>query len=149
MTESKTRLDPATVTIGDTGPEVVLEEMNREDLVRYAGASGDFNPVHYSEPYARKAGHRSVFAQGMLISGFASRFVTNWIGINALTSFSTRFVAQAWPGDTLKVTGEVVRVDRTSDTGASVDIQFSVRSDADQTVLTGTATGTYTDADLP
>lgn len=109
MTEDKSgaQLDPETVAIGNKGPSIVVENLDREDFIRYAGASGDFNPVHYDEPFAKKAGYESVFAPGMLIAGIASRFVTNWIGIRTLEAFSTRFAAQVWPGDTQQLTGRL------------------------------------------
>lgn len=143
MTEAVGRLDPTMVTVGDEGPSVVVEDIDRQDFVRYAGASGDFNPIHYSEPYAQDNGYESVFAQGMFTAGIASRFVTDWLGIGALRSFSTRFIAQAWPGDTLEVTGEVVRVERPEDKLLVVDVEFEVLSSGDRTVLIGTATGEY------
>ncbi len=141
-------LDPATVAVGDGGPTVEVEDLSREDFVRYAGASGDFNPVHYDEPFAREAGYPSVFAQGMFTAGVASRFVVDWVGVGVLTSFSTRFAAQVWPGDSLTVDGSVAAVDR-SDDRTTVDIEFSVRSDGEGVVLTGTATSIYPTAKSP
>lgn len=146
MTKPTDQLDPAQVSVSVEGPPIIVEDIDRHDFVRYAGASGDFNPIHYSEPYAHDHGYESVFAQGMFTAGIASRFVTDWLGIGALTSFSTRFVSQAWPGDTLEVTGEVVEIDRSGDDRLIVDVEFEVRSDGDQTVLTGTATGEYPEA---
>lgn len=137
------RLNPSEIAVGDEGSPVVVEDIDREDFVRYAGASGDFNPIHYDEPYAKRHGHESVFAQGMFTAGIASRFVTDWLGIDDLRSFSTRFVAQAWPGDTLEVTGEVASVERSAG-DTVVQIDFTVRANGDQTVLTGTASGKYT-----
>jgi acyl dehydratase len=100
------------VSVGDAGPGVVVEDLDRSDFVKYAGASGDFNPIHYDEPHAKAAGNPSVFAQGMLIHGFASHMVTDWFGLNAIRRFTVRFQARAWPGDTIYVTGEVTSIDR-------------------------------------
>jgi peroxisomal enoyl-CoA hydratase 2 len=147
MNEMSNRLKPSEIAIGDEGPPAIVENIDREDFVRYAGASGDFNPIHYNEPYAKEHGHESVFAQGMFTAGIASRFVTDWLGIGELASFSTRFVAQAWPGDTLEVTGEVVDIQR-SKSNTLVEIEFIVRANDDRTVLIGTAAGRYTSGSI-
>jgi acyl dehydratase len=68
----------------------------------YAGASGDYNPVHTDEVFATKvAGYPTVFAHGMLSMGATGRMLTNWVGDGRLTKYGVRFVSQVWPGDTL------------------------------------------------
>lgn len=72
------------------GPLAV--RLTRADLVRYAGASGDFNPIHYSERFAAQAGLPGVIAHGMLTMGLALRVVTDWVGDPAaVIAYSTRF----------------------------------------------------------
>jgi acyl dehydratase len=132
-----------TVAVGDSGPAVVVEVLSREDFVRYAGASGDFARIHYDEPFAEAAGYPSVFGQGMLTAGFASTLVTDWFGIEHVRRFRTRFSAQVWPGDTVRVTGEVTDVTPTDD-HVVVDVTFEATTGDDVVVLTGSAT-----ADLP
>lgn len=131
-----------TVAVGDSGPTVVVEDLTREDFVRYAGASGDFARIHYDEPFAKAAGYPGVFGQGMLTAGFASTLVTDWFGIDSVRRFGTRFSAQVWPGDTVRVTGEVTDV-TPADDHVVVDVTFEATTD-DGVVLTGSAT-----ADLP
>jgi acyl dehydratase len=64
----------------------------RERLIRYAGAATDFNPIHYSEHFARLAGLPGVIAHGMLTMGTALRVVTNWVGDpGRVTSYFVRF----------------------------------------------------------
>jgi len=64
----------------------------RERLVRYAGAATDFNPIHYSEHFAKQAGLPGVIAHGMLTMGTALRVITNWVGDpSRVTSYSARF----------------------------------------------------------
>ncbi|WP_255197449.1 MaoC/PaaZ C-terminal domain-containing protein [Halorarius litoreus] len=128
-----------TVAVGDEGPTVVVEDLTRPDFVKYAGASGDFSRIHYDEPYAREAGYPSVFGQGMLTAGVASTLVTDWFGIAHVQRFKTRFSAQVWPGDTVRVTGEVTEVDRDDDT-VVVDVTFEAVTQDGSTVLTGEAT---------
>ncbi len=98
--------------VGDTREEVVIENLSRTQLVMYAGASGDYNPVHTDEVFATKiAGYPTVFAHGMLSMGATGRMLTNWVGDGRLTKYGVRFVSQVWPGDTLtaRATVEAVR----------------------------------------
>jgi acyl dehydratase len=88
--------------VGDTREEIVIDNLTRTQLVMYAGASGDYNPVHTDEVFATKvAGYPTVFAHGMLSMGATARLLTNWVGDGRLTKYGVRFVAQVWPGDTL------------------------------------------------
>jgi acyl dehydratase len=80
----------------------VFDNLSRTQLVMYAGASGDYNPVHTDEVFATKvAGYPTVFAHGMLSMGATGRMLTNWVGDGRLTKYGVRFVSQVWPGDTL------------------------------------------------
>lgn len=124
------------IAVGDDGPTVVVEDVQREDFVRFAGATGDFNPMHYDDPGAKDAGHPSVFGPGMLTGGFAAHLLSDWFGIERIRSFSVRFTDRVWPGDTVTVTGEVT--DKRADEGL-VDIDFEATSQDGTTVVTGTA----------
>ncbi len=97
---------------GDSHEEVVVHDLKRTQLVQYAGASGDYNPVHTDEIFATKvAGYPTVFAHGMLSMGLTGVMLTNYVGDGRLTKFGVRFVSQVWPGDTLtaRATVETVR----------------------------------------
>ena len=132
------RLFAEDVSVGDTGPEVVVEDLEREDFVRYAGASGDFNPIHYDEPYAEEAGNSSVFGQGMCTAGYAAHMVSDWFGLGNVRTFRVRFRARVWPGDTVTASGEVTDVTREDD-GATVEAEIAVENDDGDTLITGTA----------
>lgn len=97
------------VNEGDELPAVVVENLTRTDFVRYAGASGDFNPIHHDETFARSAGAPTVFAQGMLSAGFLGKCLTDYVGREALRRFRVRFATRVWPGDTLTCKGRVTR----------------------------------------
>ena len=105
-------LKASQLKVGDTREEVVIEHLTRTQLVMYAGASGDYNPVHTDEVFATKvAGYPTVFAHGMLSMGATGRMLTNWVGDGRLTKYGVRFVSQVWPGDTLtaRATVEALR----------------------------------------
>lgn len=100
--------------IGDVHTERVVEDLKRTQIVQYAGASGDYNPIHTDEVFAVKvAGYPSVFAHGMLTMGMTGKMLTNYVGDGRLTKYGVRFTNQVWPGDDLdaRATVEAVRED--------------------------------------
>lgn len=95
---------------GDPLPPVEVAGITRTDLVRYAGASGDFNPIHHDEFFAKAAGNPSVFGHGMLTAAFLGRCVTDFVGVANLRRYKVRFATRVWPGDTITCQGRVTRV---------------------------------------
>lgn len=98
------------VAAGDAGPDFAVGPLTRTDIVRYAGASGDFNPIHHDEEFARAAGLPTVMAHGMLSAGLLASFVTRWFGEGSVRRFTVRFRERVWPGDTLTGQGRVVAI---------------------------------------
>ena len=76
-------------------------------FVRYAGASGDFNPKHYDDSLARAAGYPSVFSQGMHSAALLASFAVDWLGAENVRRFAVRFREQVWPDDVLTCSGEI------------------------------------------
>ena len=91
------------VKVGDQAP-AIEHKLTRTDLVMYAGASGDFNPMHTDEIAAKEAGLPSVFGHGMFSAGLLATAVTNYVGIGNLMSYRVRFTKQTWPGEKLSTT---------------------------------------------
>ena len=91
------------VNVGDQAP-AIDHKLTRTDLVMYAGASGDFNPMHHDEVAAQAAGLPSVFGHGMFTAGLLATAVTNYVGVGNLASYRVRFTKQTWPGETLSTT---------------------------------------------
>jgi acyl dehydratase len=79
-------------------------------FVRYSGASGDLNPMHYDDIQARAAGNPSVFSQGMHQAALLATFATDWLGAETVRRFQVRFREQVWPGDVLTCAGEITAV---------------------------------------
>ncbi len=104
-------LKASDLSVGDTYSETLVEDLKRTQIVMYAGASGDYNPLHTDEVFTTKvAGYPSVFAHGMLTMGMTGRMLTNYVGDGRLTKFGVRFTNQVWPGDTLTSTATVEEV---------------------------------------
>jgi acyl dehydratase len=124
------RLDPAQVRPGDALPEVT-ETIERIDLVRYAGASGDFNPIHWNDEVARAVGLPGVIAHGMYSMGVATRMITGWAGDPAaIRRLRVRFSSMIEPGQTLTAKGEVAEVD-----GNRVLVRFHAEDSKGEKVL--------------
>jgi acyl dehydratase len=115
--------------------------LTRTDLVRYAGASGDFNPMHHDEILAQAAGMPSVFGHGMFSAGFLSSALTDYVGEGNLTRYAVRFTKQAWPGDVLVTKIEVKGV-RDENGGQVVDLSCDLITDKGVTVISGEASAT-------
>jgi acyl dehydratase len=102
--------DPVAVSEGDAAPELEVGPITRTDIVRYAGAGGDFNPIHHDEEFARSAGMPTVFAMGLMHGGMLAAHLARWLGRANIRSYRIRFTGQVWPGDELILGGRVDRV---------------------------------------
>jgi adhesin HecA-like repeat protein len=121
--------------VGATFDLVIVENLTRTQLVQYAGASGDFNPVHSDEVYATQvAGDPTIFAPGLLTMGMTARLITDWFGDGSLKRFSFRFRDRVWPGDTLTARGTVRAVE-----SLTVEVDLSVVNQGGKVVATGSA----------
>src|ERR1700730_17084352 len=96
-----------TVKVGDSIPTITIEHVSRPDFVRYAGASGDFVPLHYDQTFVEAAGIPTVFAQGMFTAGLLSKALTDYAGIGQVRKFKVRFATRVWPGDVVTCRGKV------------------------------------------
>lgn len=95
------------VAVGDTFA-LDIDPVTTTQLVQYAGASGDYNRIHYDAPYAEEAGLGGVIAHGMLTMAFMGRALTGWAGEDGtVVKISARFTAPVRPGDVVSVSGTV------------------------------------------
>ena len=109
----------------------VVHTIERADLIRYAGASGDFNPIHWNDEWAKSVGLPGVIAHGMFSMGVAARMISAF-GDNpaAIKRLRVRFSAMIQPGQTLTVSGEVADID-----GDRVKVRFWGDDEAGNRVL--------------
>jgi len=122
------------VSIGDPMPTLVKEPVSKVQLVRYAGASGDFNPLHTDPEIGKAVGIGGQIAHGMLIMGFVGQAITNWVPKKCLKSFSIRFAGMTRPDDVITVTGKVV--DKREDSGR-IRCEVAARNQKDELIVAG------------
>ena len=127
----------ASLKVGDTQELLLVDDLTRTQIVMYAGASGDYNPLHSDEKFAREvAGYPGIFAHGMLSMGMTGRIVTDWFGDGRLTKYGVRFVRQVWPGDTLTATATVDAI-REEDGVQFADVSIVTVNQDGTTVVSG------------
>lgn len=132
-------LSAAKLAVGETHEAIVVEDLKRTQIVQYAGASGDFNPLHTDELFATTAaGNPSVFAHGMLTMGMTGKMLTDWVGADRVTLFGGRFTGQVWPGDTLTAVGTVQAI-REEDGEHFIDVTISTVNQDGRNVFSGRA----------
>ncbi|CUU59305.1 Acyl dehydratase [Parafrankia irregularis] len=127
--------------VGDALPERTFGPLSRTDIVRYQGASGDFNPIHHDESFAKSAGFPTVFSVGMLQASYLATYATDLLGPTAVRRFRTRFREQVWPDDLLTCTGTVTALRTDEDSGEKVaDLELVVTRQTGGVAIQGWAT---------
>ncbi|WP_245993491.1 MaoC/PaaZ C-terminal domain-containing protein [Nocardioides immobilis] len=113
--------------------------LTRQMFVRYSGASGDLNPMHYDDTMARAAGNPSVFSQGMHQSALLATFATDWLGAESVRRFQVRFREQVWPDDVLTCTGQIDTVTEQADGGRLVTVSLTCSRQTGAVAISGSA----------
>lgn len=124
-------------------PPLVKGPIEQIQLTRYAGASGDFNPIHQDAAFARAAGMGDVFAHGMLSMGFVAQSVTDWLGVGTVRKIGVRFAGLVRLGDVVTCRGRVVakRVAEVAGVREHVaDLELWAENQKGEKVVTGKAT---------
>ena len=133
-------LQASKIKVGDTHEAQLVDNLSRTQIVQYAGASGDYNPLHSDEVFTKEiAGYKSVFAHGMLTMGMTGRMVTDLVGDGRLTAYGVRFTEQVWPGDTLTATATVDALREEGDQHL-VDLSITTVNQDGKRVVMGKAT---------
>jgi acyl dehydratase len=127
------------VKVGDELPPLVKGPIQQIQLTRYAGASGDFNPIHQDDEFAKAAGMGGVFAHGMLSMGFLGRLVTSYAPRDRIRKLGTRFTSITWPGDVITLSGKVTGK-REEGGEKLIDLEVKCTNQNGQDTLQGHAT---------
>jgi acyl dehydratase len=129
------------LAVGTEHEPKTVGPLTRTDFVRYQGASGDFNPIHHDEEFAKAAGYPTVFSVGMLQAGILASYATDWLGADNVRRFGVQFREQVWPGDSLVCSGKVVdRAEAGGDGERTVDLELVVERVGGGTAIKGWAT---------
>jgi acyl dehydratase len=128
------------IEVGSEVPELVYGPVTKEQIKEYADVTGDPNPMHQDEEFAKMAGYRTVIAHGLMNMAYVSRMLTAWVPDHRqLKRLKTRFSKVVYPGDIMtckgKVTGKHVEKD-----GNYVELEISSENQDGETVVKGTAT---------
>ena len=105
--QTPTKLYYEDVQVGDELPKLVKAPVTHLQLVRYAGASGDFNPLHTDPKIGVLIGTGGIIAHGMLIMGFVGQMLSDYIGPTALRKFGVRFKGMTHLEDVITCTGAI------------------------------------------
>ena len=119
-------------------PERVFGPVTLTDIVRYQGASGDMNPIHHDDEFARAAGFPAAIGVGMLGAGWLAAYCTEHLGEETVRRFRTRFSSVVYRGDRLTASAEVVRL-FDHDREARAELAVRLRKDDGSVVIDGTA----------
>jgi acyl dehydratase len=127
------------VHVGDAVPDLVKGPIQQIQLTRYAGASGDFNPIHQDDEFAKAAGMGGVFGHGMLTMGFVAQCVTDWAGAGSVRKIGVRFQGLVRLKDVITCKGRVLA--KSSKDGTHlVEVELSAENQKGEKVVTGKAT---------
>jgi acyl dehydratase len=124
--------------VGSTAEPRTFGPLTTQMFVKYAGASGDFNPMHYDDAFAKSAGYPSVFSQGMHQAALVATFATDWLGAENVRRFPVQFREQVWPGDVLTCTGTVTAVEEQPE-GALVTVELTCTRQTGKPAILGSA----------
>jgi acyl dehydratase len=119
---------------------LVVGPLTRTDLVRYAGASGDFNPIHHDEQFALAAGLPQPLSLGMLQAGILATWATDWLGAENVRRYRVRFTDRAFPGDTLTCSGRVTGVATGDDGETLAELELECTTQTGTVVIRAWAT---------
>ncbi len=121
---------------GSTVPTLILPAVTRLDLIKYAGASGDFNPIHTIDEAAASAGLPGVIQHGMLTAAKIGRLFSPYVADGFVSLIDLRFTAMVAVGDVLTITGTVTETSMNGDS-QSARVEVFVRNQNNQVVVAG------------
>ncbi|WP_280424511.1 MaoC/PaaZ C-terminal domain-containing protein [Nocardia carnea] len=126
---------PIALVPGAELPARCIGPITQTDIVRFAGAGGDFNPLHHDTDYALRAGLPGVISMGQMQAGLLAAWLTDLVHVEHLLSYAVRFASPLAVGETLELSGRVESVD--PDTGTA-ELSLAARS-ANRAVVTASA----------
>lgn len=133
------RLSGNDVQSGKALPQRRFGPQTNTDIVRYQGASGDFNPIHHDQEFAASAGMAGVFSVGMLQAGYLGTYCVDLFGPTSVRRLAVRFAELVWPGDELVCTGTISATGETAE-GPIAEVDLSISRVGGGVAVSGSAT---------
>ena len=133
-----TRLSARELSIGSPLPELRKDAITKVQLVKYAGASGDYNLIHTDDETARRVGLDGVIAHGMLSMAFLGQYLCWLTGPESVRRLSVRFVEMVRPGDVLTCRGRVTALERDA-VGRRMTLELWAENEKAERVTVGDA----------
>lgn len=127
------------VQVGDEIPSLVKGPIQQIQLTGYAGASGDFNPIHQDDEFAKAAGMGGVFGHGMLTMGFVAQAVTDWVGAGRVRRIGVRFTGLVRLKDVITCRGRILGKSSKDDVNL-IDLEIWAENQKGEKIVTGKAT---------
>jgi len=118
--------------IGDSMKPVVLEPVSRIDLIKYAGASGDYNPIHTIDEEAKKAGLPGIIAHGMWTMGNLAKLFSDYLEVGFIENYSIRFKNMVFLNDVITLNSTLDKIDENI-----LHFKVNAKNQNDVTVITG------------
>lgn len=129
---------PVTVTIGTGAKSRTVGPISQTDIVRFAGAGGDFNPLHHDPEFVKSSGFPGVIAMGQMHAGILAGWLTDWVGVEHVREYEVRFVAPVFLGDILTASGLVTSTIPDEDGTLLATVELTLTRGED-TVIKGSA----------
>ena len=104
--------DITNIIVGHEIPQVIIEPLQQQDLIKYAKASGDYNPIHLDKNFANNIGLDNVIVHGMLIMAHLGKSIANSMTIPYLKHFSVQFSSITTLGEKLICSGQVIKIEK-------------------------------------
>ncbi|SFC49808.1 MaoC/PaaZ C-terminal domain-containing protein [Bacillus sp. UNCCL81] len=118
--------------IGDSLKPVILEPVSRMDLIKYAGASGDYNPIHTIDEEAKKAGLPGIIAHGMWTMGNLAKLFSDYLEVGFIENYSIRFKNMVFLNDVITLNSTFDKVDQNI-----LHFKVNAKNQNDVVVITG------------
>ena len=132
-------LDRKNLDIGQGPQPLQLPAISMTDIVKYQGASGDFQPIHHDSEFARAAGMDQPLVIGMLPASLAANWAADWAGPENVRMVRVRWQQPVWPGDQLTMNGKIAKIYQDKE-GNKIDLEINCTKQDANLALTGLMT---------
>lgn len=122
---------PTVAEVGDSPVPRDIGPITQTDIIRFAGAGGDFNPLHHDPDFAKASGFSGVISMGQMQAAMLAGLLSDWLGVEHLREYEVRFAAPVFLGDVLHLSGEITAIEQQHSTAvATVELSATRGTEA-------------------